>query len=160
MMVFEEKHCQDNFGVLVNDPDTIRTLDDTEVPEKAIQGTPWYTVLSNQYYMEAFGYVGAYVEEREKLIEDGYADVVDSEGKMTPENIERRCEQSDMVFLLLNLAVVPDDVIKECDFSVHGWASKFKDSMNDFKAKWEHGEWKYQDADLEEKYAAFVKERE
>jgi hypothetical protein len=100
----------------VNDPDTVRTLDDAKVPEKAIQGTPWYTVLSNQYYMEAFAYIGAFVEEREKLIEDGYADEVDADGNMTEANIKRRVEQSDMVFLLMNLAVVPDEVIKQTEF--------------------------------------------
>ena len=36
--------------------------------------------------MEAFGYIGAYVEEREKLIEDGFADVKDADGNMTEEN--------------------------------------------------------------------------
>ena len=34
-------------------------------------------------YMEAFGYIGAYVEEREKLIEDGFADITGEDGKMT-----------------------------------------------------------------------------
>jgi len=83
MIVNEEAHIKDNFGVLVNDPDTVKTLDNTEVPKKAIQGTPWYTVLSNLMYMEAFGYIGAYVEEREKLIEDGFADITGEDGKMT-----------------------------------------------------------------------------
>lgn len=87
MIVQEEEHCQKQFGILVNDPDTVEKLDATEVPEKAIQGTPWYTVLSNQYYMEAFGYVGAYVEEREKLIEDGFADITNANGEMSAENI-------------------------------------------------------------------------
>jgi len=50
MIVNEEKHCQENFGVLVNDPDTIALLDEVKVPEKALIGTPWYTVLSNQFY--------------------------------------------------------------------------------------------------------------
>jgi len=73
--------------------------------------------------MEAFGYIGAYVEEREKLIEDGFPDVLDpNTGEMSAETIEKRCEQSDMVYLLLNIAVVPDEVIKKCDFSVHGWS--------------------------------------
>lgn len=45
---------------------------------------------------------------------------------MTEANIERRVEQSDMVFLLLNLAVVPDEVIKQSNFDVHGWAAEFK----------------------------------
>lgn len=33
-------------------------------------GTPWYTILSNDEYKDAFSYIGAYTEEREKLIED------------------------------------------------------------------------------------------
>lgn len=122
MIVNEEKHGQENYGVLVNDPDTVERLDNTEVPEKAMQGTPWYTVLSNLSYIEAFGYIGAYVNEREKLIEDGYADITGEDGEMSQENINRRCEQSDMAYLLLNLAVIPDDVIKKVDFSVHGWS--------------------------------------
>jgi len=136
MIVNEEKHCQDQFGVLVNDPDTVERLDDTEVPEKSLQGTPWYTVLSNQLYMEAFGYIGAYVEEREKLIEDGYADIVDENGEMDGGNKERRCEQSDMIFLLLNLSVIPDEVVKKCDFSIHGWAAIFHHNMKEYKANW------------------------
>ena len=52
MIVNEEAHCKKAYGVLVNDPDTVDILDNTEVPEKAIQGTPWYTVLSNLMYIE------------------------------------------------------------------------------------------------------------
>jgi len=36
MIVKEEEHCQENFGVLINDPDTVKKLDEIEVPEKAI----------------------------------------------------------------------------------------------------------------------------
>jgi len=63
----------DNFGFMTNDPDTISVLDQTKVPKKAIQGTPWYQLLSNPLYSMQFYYVGAFVEEREKLIEDGKA---------------------------------------------------------------------------------------
>jgi len=34
-------------------------------------GTPWYTVLSNDQYKDDFAYIGAFVQEREKLIDDG-----------------------------------------------------------------------------------------
>jgi len=44
------------------------------MPKKAIQGTPWYTVLSNMKYQSDFHYIGAFIEEREKLIEDGFDD--------------------------------------------------------------------------------------
>lgn len=146
---------------MVNDPDTVRTLDATEVPEKAIQGTPWYTVLSNQAYTEAFGYIGAYVEEREKLIEDGFADVTGPNGEMDEKHKEQRCEQSDMVFLLMNLAVVPDEVIKKTNFHIHGWAEIFKHNMDEYKRNWQgEGRWKYQDAELEERYTNFVKQRQ
>lgn len=65
---------KENFGFEHNDPDTIEVLDATKVPEKAIQGTPWYQLLSNVVYEEEFNYIGAFIPEREKLIEDGYAD--------------------------------------------------------------------------------------
>ena len=42
--------------------------------------------------MEAFAYIGAYVDEREKLIEDGYADNTDKSGEMNENDKERRCE--------------------------------------------------------------------
>jgi hypothetical protein len=32
MIVNEEHHCQNHFGILVNDPDTVERLDNTEVP--------------------------------------------------------------------------------------------------------------------------------
>lgn len=49
---------------------------------------------------------------------------------------EERCEQSDMVFLLLNLAVIPDDVVKKCNFDIHGWAGIFKQNMQEYKDNW------------------------
>jgi hypothetical protein len=92
MMVNEEHHCQNHFGILVNDPDTVERLDETEVPEKAIQGTPWYTVLSNLAYIEAFAYIGAYVNEREKLIEDGNPVRLDEKKEMMEEDVRIKCE--------------------------------------------------------------------
>jgi hypothetical protein len=35
-----------------------------------MMGTPWYTILSNDEYKDAFSYIGSYTDEREKLIED------------------------------------------------------------------------------------------
>ena len=61
---------KDNFGICINDPDTIEKLQATCIPKKAIQGTPWYQVLSNPKYAALFYYIGAFVDEREKLIED------------------------------------------------------------------------------------------
>lgn len=59
------------YGIECNDPDTVNTLDAAHQPKKSMMGTPWYTVLSNDAYKDDFAYIGGYVEEREKLIEDG-----------------------------------------------------------------------------------------
>lgn len=45
---------QKNFGILINDPDTVEILDNAKFPKAAIQGTPWYTPLSNTEYQLMF----------------------------------------------------------------------------------------------------------
>jgi len=35
-----------------------------------MQGTPWYQPLTDARYVDMFSYIGAFVEEREKLLED------------------------------------------------------------------------------------------
>ena len=50
-----------------------------------MQGTPWYSVLSNPKYATDFNYIGAHITEREKLIEDGKDDEEDDDGNMIPE---------------------------------------------------------------------------
>ena len=82
-----------------------------------MQGTPWYQIISNYRYADAFQYIGANVDEREKLIEDGYPGLTDE----NPEEIRVICEQSDMVMILLNLAYIPDKVINKINFDDFGW---------------------------------------
>lgn len=74
------------------------------MPKKAIQGTPWYSILSNPEYCESFAYFGAHIDEREKLIKDG-----DGGG-------DNNAEQSDIVIILLNLSTIPDEVAQKFDF--------------------------------------------
>lgn len=117
-LIEENKNMHYNFGFEPNDPDTIEKLDEIDVPDLPIQGTPWYQMLSNKIYATNFHYIGAYVKEREKLIEDGYAD--------HPENPEMqkhvRMEQSDLVVVLLNLAYIPDHIILADGFNFKpGW---------------------------------------
>lgn len=95
---------QDNFGINLNDPDTIEVLDATTMPKKSMQGTPWYQILSNPKYSNEFYYVGAFVNEREKLIEDGFGE----NEQFAEEEKHIRCEQSDLIVVLLNLAYIPD----------------------------------------------------
>jgi hypothetical protein len=117
-IVKEEENMEDNFGIQINDPDTVERLDKVTIPKKAVQGTPWYTVLSNMKYQIAFNYIGAFIDEREKLIEDGFGE---AEGReMNRDEKALRYEQSDMVMILLNLAVIPDSVVKSMDLSP-GW---------------------------------------
>jgi len=81
----EEVNMQNNFGILINDPDTITSLKEIIMPKKACQGTPWYQMLSNPKYQNDFNYIGAYINEREKLIEDGQVDLLDKEGEIVEE---------------------------------------------------------------------------
>lgn len=71
-LVNENANMMNNYGFEPNDPDTINILDETKLPKKAIQGTPWYQILSNHHYASEFCYIGAFIKEREKLLEDGY----------------------------------------------------------------------------------------
>lgn len=64
--------------------------------------------------------MGAFIPEREKLIEDGFKE---SDNKdFGEEEMAIRKEQSDMIMILLNLAFVPDSVVtsKEMNFEP-GW---------------------------------------
>mmetsp|Transcript_5223 Transcript_5223/g.8085 ORF Transcript_5223/g.8085 Transcript_5223/m.8085 type:complete len:884 (-) Transcript_5223:266-2917(-) len=108
-LIEENNNMKENFKFMPNDPDTIHVLDATKIPKKAIQGTPWYQILSNPEYATHFQYIGAYINEREKLIEDGYPETENAQ--FAEEERQIRFEQSDMVVLLLNLAYIPDSVI-------------------------------------------------
>jgi hypothetical protein len=99
------------YGASFQDVDTIAALRDSVVPKNSIQGTPWYSILSNPKYANLFYYIGAHVNERHKIIEDGAPDDVDSDGETTPEQQSTRAEQSDLIVLLLNLAYLPDSVL-------------------------------------------------
>ena len=69
--------------------------------------------MSNPYYADMFQYIGAFVEEREKLIEDGYE----------PDLDRYRFEQSDMAMILLNLAYIPDEAVRAVRFDQFGWSA-------------------------------------
>jgi hypothetical protein len=85
-----------------------------------MMGTPWYTVLSNDAYKNAFNYTGAFITEREKLIKDGNGQENEDE-EMTEQDIRIKCEQSDLVNVLLNIACVPDDVVRGISNFKPGW---------------------------------------
>eukprot|EP00355_Strombidium_rassoulzadegani_P007408 CAMPEP_0168620868 /NCGR_PEP_ID=MMETSP0449_2-20121227/7377_1 /TAXON_ID=1082188 /ORGANISM="Strombidium rassoulzadegani, Strain ras09" /LENGTH=1171 /DNA_ID=CAMNT_0008661923 /DNA_START=74 /DNA_END=3586 /DNA_ORIENTATION=+ len=188
-LVLENENMEHNFKVMPHDPDTIETLNETQIPNKAVQGTPWYQILSNPMYANSFYYVGAFIPEREKLIEDGYPDTTNKDH--AEEERQVRFEQSDMVMILLNLAYIPDAVITgeglnkanwEFEFKA-GWQFYFKTRMeeyiqhfnqrvannevlekvdsngNSFQLVFDH-EWDFQSRETEERYLAFKRQRD
>ena len=161
-LIAENKNMMENFGFEPNDPDTITVLDSTVVPKKAIQGTPWYQILSNFNYANEFNYIGAFVDEREKLIEDGYPEVFEDGDKskgMTLACKKARFEQSDMVVILLNISYIPDDVARKINFKP-GWQKEFKQNMEEFKREFyqkHERNWEFQNSRLEEDYIDFFR---
>ena len=156
-LVKEEYNMIQNFGLQLNDPATINELDITRIPEKSIQGTPWYQVTSNDKYKELFNYFGAFIEEREKLIEEGYEDMLDNDGNFRKDCIRWRCEQSDLVMILLNLAYIPKEVIEMLTFKA-GWQEDFKSIMKIHKNKWGiklGRKWRWMDEESIRAYARF-----
>jgi hypothetical protein len=97
-IILENRNMMENYGIETEDPRLIGVIDQTRIPKKAIQGTPWYSVLSNPAYSDDFNYIGAHIDEREKLIKDADLDAGNN------------CEQSDIVQILLNLSAIPDEV--------------------------------------------------
>ena len=87
----------------------------------------------------------------------------DEKGKkhMVESQIRTRCEQSDLVIILLNLAIVPDTVIKKITSFEPGWQKQFLELMNDYKENEFKGKnFKFQDEELETRYAEFKKKVE
>jgi len=89
---------QTRYGFEIYENNLIEKLSQAPWPRIAIQGTPWYNILTNERYAEQFGYVGPHVKDRDFYIKD----IDDDE--------ENNCEQSDLVIILLNLGSIPDDV--------------------------------------------------
>jgi hypothetical protein len=112
-MLAQEENMRENYGFSINDGDTVLALQNSKNPKKPIVGTPWYAPLSNPKYSQMFGYVGYFVSERWKIIEDEHQNEQDDKGNdvYSDEMIKHRGEQSDLVMILLNLAYIPDKVI-------------------------------------------------
>ena len=103
--VLEAHNMRELYNIQYEDPRVIDKIDYTKMPKLAMYRSPWYTMLSNPEYTEDFAYIGANVEERDKLIKDGDFNEANDH------------EQSDMVMVLLNLGSVPDSVAEKLDFA-------------------------------------------
>lgn len=141
---------RDNYGFEIEDPQTLEILDHTKMPKKAIQGTPWYSILSNPEYTDNFAYFGAYVLERDKLIRDG--DDLDTNNS----------EQSDIVMVLLHLSYIPDEVAKKFDFQ-RQFQKSFKKNMKEFRKLFERKfgiKWEFSNNKMIDRYVTFKRSRQ
>ena len=69
-IVCEYQNIKDRYGLEIEDVDVIKKLERTKIPEKAIQGSPWYSILSNYDYSERFIYYNAMISDRVQFIKD------------------------------------------------------------------------------------------
>lgn len=121
-VVKETDNLKDNYFVEIEDPRVVDLLAGVvDMPKRAVTRTPWYGILNNLVYSEAFYYFGANINEREKLIKPHDEDF---EGNV--------CEQSDIVNILLNLGSIPDEVARRFDFAP-GFQEGFKRSMLQYR---------------------------
>lgn len=87
--------------------------------------------------------------------------MLDNNGNMVERYRHQLLEQSDFVMVLLNLAVVPDWVVKNLEFTNSGWQERFLVLMNKYKADFKGDtKWRLQDEQLEDSYKMFVKKVE
>lgn len=77
--------------------------------------------------------MGAFVEEREKIIEDEFAE--SGKEEHAAQEAQIRCEQSDMLMFLMNISFIPDAIIYQNivrDFEP-GWQFYIKQAMENYK---------------------------
>jgi hypothetical protein len=141
---------RDNYGFEIEDPQVLEILDHTKMPNKAIQGTPWYSILSNPEYCDSFAYIGSYIDEREKLIKDGDACQ------------DNNTDQSDIVMVLLCLSYIPDEVAQKFTFD-HQFRETFLKNMKEFRKTFEkrYGiKWEFSNDQSIDRYITFKRSRQ
>jgi len=119
------------------------------MPELAIQGTPWYNILSNYDYVEKFNYLNAMIKDRVEFIKDSNKD----------KNI-----QSDFVVLLLNLSAIPDEIVQMFHGGVNSddFQEEFLEAVKRYRKKFERRfgiKWEYQNHNNVKRYLAFKRKR-
>jgi len=149
-VIAENQQMMSEFGFELVENDLIEKLEHTRWPEKAIQGTPWYSIMSNPVYVEAFAWLGPHVKDRGAYIKDADADG------------DNNHLQSDVVSVLMNLGSIPDYVASRfiiCnDFNI-GFMGLMDEYKKDFFEK--HGRpWAYSNPKLIDEYVGFKRARE
>ena len=116
-LIKENNYMKENYNIEFVNPAVIERLDDWQPAKKPISGIAWYNILANPAYTRAFNYIEVDVPDREELIVDGD----DNEGN--------DCEQSDIVTLLLNLAYIRREIIRDFTFE-SGFSEALKQTIS------------------------------
>lgn len=149
-VVSEYHNIKDRYGLEIEDADLIAKLEKISVPEKSIQGTPWYSVLANLDYCERFGYISAMIKDRAEFIKD-----INAEPTI----------QSDFVVLLLNLSAIPDEIVQQFHGGINGpdFQNEFLEAVKRYRKKFERRfgmKWEYQNKNNVKRYLAFKRKRQ
>ena len=102
---------------MVANESTIKKIEEyPNVPKKPISNIPFYWLLANPEYQHKFNYFTVALPNRSEYIEDGDSD----EGN--------DCEQSDFVYIMLNLAYLKYDHAMDIElkkgFAVNGFHAR------------------------------------
>ena len=149
-IVCEYHNMKNRYGLEIEDADVIAKLEKTQIPEKSIQGTPWYSVLANLDYSERFVYINPMVKDRTIFIKD-----------MNPDaNV-----QSDFSVLLLNLSAIPDEIVQQFSNGISGpdFQEEFLEAVKRYRKKFERRfgmKWEYQNKNNVKRYLAFKRKRQ
>lgn len=81
-----------------------RQLKNIKPAKNSMTGSCWYNILANYDYVREFAYISTNMKNRTQMIVDG------------DDNEENDCEQSDMVNIILNLALVDDSFVEKIKF--------------------------------------------
>ena len=74
-IIEEYYNMKNKYGFEVYDRNVIQKLESIGTPTKwAMQGTPWYSMLSNPDYADDFNYINCKVKDRVKFIKDIHED--------------------------------------------------------------------------------------
>lgn len=73
-IIAENRQMMNEFGFELSESWLIEKLENTQWPEQAISGTPWYAIMCNPIYVEDFAWLGPHVKDRNLYIKDMHND--------------------------------------------------------------------------------------
>lgn len=140
----------EKFGFELSESWLIEKLEDTQWPEKSVQGTPWYAIMCNPAYVEDFAWLGPHVKDRELYIKDMYND----------QNLNQ--QQSDIVSVMMNLGSIPDFVASRIELN-RSFTTDFMGHMDTYKRNYENEhslKWDFSNQALLDRYVVFKRKHQ